>query len=112
MAKTKDSGQRRPRPALSPENRENQLIALAVNSAEQQLLNGTASSQIIVHYLKLGAERERSRLENELLEKKIQLAAAKTEAIAAEARSEELFKNAIEAMRVYGGGNNDDEESE
>jgi hypothetical protein len=111
MAKTKDSGERRIRPALSPENRENQLIALAVNSAEQQLLNGTASSQIIVHYLKLGAERERSRLENELLEKKIQLAAAKTEAIASEARTEELFKKAIEAMRIYG-GNKDEEESE
>lgn len=102
--------ERKRRPALNPENRENQLIALAVNSAEQQLMNGTASSQIIVHYLKLAAERERAKLENELLEKKILLAQAKTEAIASEARSEQLFAQAIEAMRRYQGGDNDTDE--
>ena len=45
---------RKIRPALSPEARENQLIDLAVNLAEQQLLDGTASSQVITHFLKLG----------------------------------------------------------
>lgn len=108
MARQKDGEKRRP--ALQPENRENQLIALAVNSAEQQLINGTASSQIIVHYLRLAAERERAKLENELLEKKIQLAAAKTEAIASEARSEQLFAKAIEAMRRYQGGDDSEDE--
>ena len=59
---------RKIRPALTPEARENQLIALAIDRAEQQLLDGTASSQVITHYLKLGSSRERlerERLENE-----------------------------------------------
>ena len=63
------------RPALTPESRENQLIALAVNLAEQQLRDGTASSQVITHYLKLGStkadlEREKLKRENELLRAK------------------------------------------
>jgi hypothetical protein len=69
---------RRP-PATTPEARENQLIALAVDLAEKQLSEGTASSQVISHYLKLGSTREQ--LEKQKLEKENELLKAKTEAI-------------------------------
>ena len=91
------------RKALTPEARDNQLITLAVNLAEQQLLDGTASSQVITHYLKLGAMYEREKLEREILEKQRDLLAAKTEAIKSEERSEEAYTKAIEALRMYRG---------
>lgn len=102
-AKTKSANgpTRKIRPALSPEARENQLISLAVDLAEQQLLDGTASSQVITHYLKLGTTRER--LEKELLEREVELKKAKTEAIQSAQRVEELYANAIAAMRNYSG---------
>ena len=74
---TKNSKQMRP--ALTPEARENQLISLAVDLAEQQLREGTASSQVITHYLKLGSTKER--IEKEILEKQKELISAKTEAL-------------------------------
>ncbi len=93
-------------PALTDEARENQLIALATNLAEKQLREGTASSQVITHYLKLGTTRER--LEKEIMEKQKELMAAKTEAIRAAKRVEEVYENALAAMRKYSG--NDDED--
>lgn len=92
---------RRMRPALTPEARENQLVSLAVDLAEEQLRNGTASSQVITHYLKLGTSRER--LEREKLEKENELLRAKTESLESARRVEELYENALNAMRRYGG---------
>jgi hypothetical protein len=89
------------RPALTPEARENQLIDLAINLAEKQLEEGTASSQVITHYLKLGCMRER--LEREKLKKENELLEAKTEAIKTSKRTEELYADAIAAMKLYGG---------
>lgn len=89
------------RPALTPESRENQLISLAVDLAEKQLQEGTASSQVITHYLKLGSTKER--IEKEILEKQKELISAKTEALKSAKRIEELYTNAIKAMRSYGG---------
>jgi hypothetical protein len=91
---------RRP-PATTPEARENQLIAAAVDLAEEQIRNGTASSQVITHYLKLGTtreklEQERLRRENILLEKK-------SEALETGKHLEALFEEAIQAMRSYRG---------
>lgn len=97
------------RPALTPEAREGQLISLAVDLAEQQLRDGTASAQVITHYLKLGSTRER--LERELLETQNRLAAAKAEAIASQEHIEELYTNAMEAMRRYSGHARDDYEN-
>lgn len=88
-------------PALSPEARENQMISLAVNLAEQQLLDGTASSQIITHYLKLATTKEQLELEKTKAE--LELMKAKTKAIESGERMEILYKNAIDAMRSYGG---------
>ena len=87
------------RPALTPEARENQLISLAVDLAEQQLIEGTASSQVITHYLKLGSTKER--LEKEKLEQENELLKAKTEALQSAQRVEELYANALDAMRNY-----------
>lgn len=99
------------RPALTPEARENQLVSLAVDLAEKQLREGTASSQVITHYLKLGSTKER--LEKEKLEEENKLLKAKTEALQSQKRVEELYSEAIKAMRSYAGyddvGDDDDE---
>lgn len=89
------------KPALTPEARENQMISLAIDLAEKQLIEGTASSQVITHYLKLGSSKER--LEKEKLEKENELLRAKTEALESEKRTEELYANAIAAMQKYRG---------
>ena len=112
MAKTKrmssqSRSEDRIRPALTPESRENQLIALSVDLAEKQLREGTASSQVITHFLKLGStknqlELEKIRHENALLE-------AKTQSIQSAKRVEELYENALNAMKDYSshGGQDD-----
>lgn len=100
---------RRLRPALSPEAREQQLISLAVDQVEKQLREGTASSQVITHFLKMGSTRER--IEKEILEKQRELISAKTQALQSAERVEELYKNALEAMRNYKGNDfSEDEE--
>lgn len=91
------------RPAMSPEARENQMIALAVDLAEKQLLEGTASSQVITHYLKLGTTKEK--IEREILEKQKELIVAKTENLQSAKRIEELYTNALKAMQNYSGNN-------
>lgn len=91
---------RRP-PAITTEARENQLIALAVNLAEKQLADGTASSQVISHYLKLGSTKER--IEKEILEQQRELIRAKTDALKSAKKVEELYTNALDAMRSYSG---------
>jgi hypothetical protein len=96
----KKSGPRR-RPATTPEARERQLIALSSDLAEKQLRAGTASAQVISHYLKLGSSRER--LEQELMNETIALQKAKRENMASAARVEELYGAAIDAMRAYSG---------
>ena len=89
------------RPAMSPEARENQLISLAVDCAERQMREGTASAAVIVHYLKLGTEEER--LERDILKAENQLLQTKTEAIEQAKNEQQLYINAIAAMKRYGG---------
>lgn len=100
-APTSSSSTKRGRPALTPEARENQMISLAVDLAEQQLRDGTASSQVITHFLKLATAKER--LEREKLEQENKLLIAKTEALQSQKHIEELYSNAISAMRNYSG---------
>lgn len=95
------------RPALTPEARENQLIALAVDLAEKQLLEGTASSQVITHYLKLGSTKER--IEKEILEKQKELISAKTDSIKKQDLRNELYAEALEAYKRYSGHGDDDD---
>jgi len=91
---------RRP-PATTPEGRENQLIAMAVDLVENQLRAGTASAQVITHYLKLGSTREK--LEQERLANENELTKAKIEALKSAQRVEELYETALNAMRSYAG---------
>ena len=114
MSKKKENGPKdtpkKIRPATTPEARENQLIALAVDLAEKQLIEGTASSQVITHYLKLGSTKER--IEREKLEKQKALIEAKTENLQSAKRIEELYTNAINAMKNYSGQSNSSEDDE
>lgn len=91
----------RRRPGLTPEARENQIIADAYDLAEQQIRNGTASSQVLTHFLKIGSTK--MELEKIKLMHDIELAKAKTDAIQASQHSEELYENAIKAMQRYSG---------
>ena len=96
--------QRKFAPATDLESRENQLISLAVDAAERELLKDNPSNQVVLHYLKLGTtklqlEKEKLRRENLLLE-------AKANAIDAAARTDELYQQAIEAMQIYPGSVN------
>lgn len=100
----------RGRPALSPEARENQLISLAVDLAEQQLRDGTASSQVITHFLKLGTTR--AELEKEKLQRENKLLEAKTKATESAEEIKTLYDNAIKAMRNYAGYGEPDEYDE
>ena len=88
-------------PALSPREREDQMIALAERCAQKQLEDGTAPAQIIVHYLKLATERER--LERETLELQKELIVAKTEAYKTGQEIKKLYEDAMKAMKVYNG---------
>lgn len=101
LRKPTEPSQPRRQPAKTPKARENQMIALAVDLAERQLAEGTASSQVITHYLKLGSTRER--LEQEKITRENQLLKAKAEAMDSSARTEELYKTALDAMRTYAG---------
>lgn len=105
MASNKKSSQngtrKRMRPAETPEARENQMIALAIDLAEQQLRDGTASSQVITHFLKLGSTRDR--LEQEKIRRENELLRTKKETLESAQHVEELYANAIEAMRRYTG---------
>ena len=96
------------RPALTPEARENQMISLAMDLAEQQLRDGTASSQLITEFVKRGSTK--ARLEKEILEEQRELMAAKTENLRTQARIEELYAEAIAAMRKYNGQGDANEE--
>lgn len=96
-----DETVRQTRPASTPDARETQMIELADRLAERQLREGTASAQVITHYLKLGSSRER--LEQEKLALETELVKAKTEAIANQQKTEELYREALAAMRSYSG---------
>lgn len=93
------------RPALTPEARENQLISLAYDLVEQRMLDGTATAQETVHFLKLGSTKEK--IEKEILAKQKELITAKTETLQSAKRIEELYTEALQAFRVYSGQEED-----
>jgi hypothetical protein len=96
-----ESRRRGRRPATTPEDRELELSAAAYDLAEEQIHSGTASSQVITHFLKAGSMRER--LEQERMQHEIQLMEVKKEQLVGQKRVEELYINALEAMRGYSG---------
>lgn len=101
MAKTSANSVRKARPAISPEARENQLISLAVDLAERQLMDGSASSQVITHFLKLGTTR--AELEKEKLKRENKVLEAKAKAYESSEEIKTLYENALKAMRDYSG---------
>lgn len=107
MKKTKhnasSNSQKKVRPMLTPEARENQLVSFAMDLVEQRLIDGTASSQETTHFLKIGSTKEK--IEKEILEKQKILIDAKTESLQSTKRVEELYANALEAMRNYSSNN-------
>lgn len=108
VAEETSQKKRRLPPAKTLEARENQLISLAVDLAEAQLAKGTASSQVITHYLKLGSTKEK--LEKEILESQKVLMQAKTDALTSTKNIEELYKKALSSMSTYRGSVDDDED--
>lgn len=104
MAKLRNSNASEPSkrpPATTPEGRENQLVSMAVDLAEKQIREGTASAQVISHYLKLGSSREK--LEQQRLSMENVVLQAKAEQLASQKRVEELYADALSAMRQYTG---------
>jgi hypothetical protein len=68
-------------------------------------MEGTASAQVITHYLKLGTTT--AKLEKEKLSRENELLQAKTKALESAERVEELYANALNAMRIYSGQERD-----
>lgn len=103
-------GKRKRKLAATEEGREAQLISLAIDLAEKQLDDGSASSQVITHYLKLGSSRER--LEQERLRRENLLLEAKVQVLESSKRVEELYEKALDAMREYSGNTSEVSEDE
>ena len=108
--KTNQKSQRKRPPGTTPEARENQLIALAYDLVEQRLREGSATSQETTHFLKRGTVKEK--IEQEILEQQKELIKAKTESIQSAKRIEELYINALNAMRAYSGNKRGDDEDD
>ncbi len=107
-AQTKNSTKHKPKSykSMSSEDREKQIIAKAVDLAEKKIEDGTASSQIICHYLDLATE-ERQR-KNEKLKKETELLEAKKDSLETEQKREEIYENALKAFTSYSGGHYDE----
>lgn len=101
-----ETKKKRRAPARNPAARENELINLAVKLAEKQLKDGTATSQVITHFLKLATTREQ--LENERLRADLRLSEAKVKHLESQATANELYEEAIKAFRSYSGYNEEE----
>lgn len=97
-------------PAMSSEARDAQMSSLAYDLVEQRMRDGTATSQETTYFLKLG--NPNVQLEKKKLEKQIELLEAKTEQIQAAKRMDEVYMLAINAMKMYGGEQEDDGDEE
>jgi len=100
VKQSQDSSLPKTIPAVSPEQRENELVLLAMDCAEKQMREGTASSQVITHFLKLGSIK--GKIEREILEREKELVTAKTESIKSAKKTEEFYSKVIEAFGSYG----------
>ncbi len=96
--------------ARSPEEREAQLISLAMDRVEERMMNGTASSQEYVHFLRAASTKERYETEKVALE--LELVKAKTENLRLQQKNEELYANALKAFKRYTGADDEDEDDE
>lgn len=97
-------------PAKTPEARESQILAKAWDLIEERILDGTASNALLVQCLRMGSTKER--YEKDLITTRIENLQAKTQAIEAEKRVDELYAKALDAMRIYSGQRPFDEDEE
>lgn len=97
-------------PAKDPIQRENQLINLAVNLAEKQLRDGSATSQVITHFLKLATVREQ--IEHDHLLADLELKKAKIKYMSDQTTGKELYEKALKAFRSYSGSRSGEDEDE
>lgn len=95
------SEKRRRRRAMSPEEREAQLISLTMDVVEDRIRNGKASSQELVHFLRAGSNKER--FETQKLELELQLVQAKTENLRLQQKNDEMYAKALKAFKRYSG---------
>ena len=95
-------------PARTEEELEKRAIGLATNLAIEQMRNGTASSQIITHFLKLGSIREQAELEK--TREEIKLLKAKKKAIEAAEEQDRKYEEVIRAIASYTGKDGEWEE--
>lgn len=100
------SKRKKMRPALTPEAREDQLIALALDRVEERMLDGSATSQELTHFLKLASSKYRKELEK--LEEENKLLRAKTEAMKSAQRDEEFYAKVLTAINRYNGNFEDE----
>lgn len=107
MTKVKTKPKVSSKPAVTPEEREQQMVGLAMDLAEKQLREGTASPSVIAHFLKIGSMREQ--LEEKYLDKKVEHLGAQIDAIHSSAHAEELYQNALDAMRKYSGHDSEED---
>lgn len=113
MAATRKSNEPAPRrrpPATTLQGRENQLIAMAYDEAERQILEGRATSQLLTHFLKLGTTREQ--LEQKKIANETRLTDAKIESLESQKNVEKLYADALKAMKSYDGTGSDDDYEE
>lgn len=94
-------------PATTPEGREQQLVALAMDASEERILNKTASAQELVYLMKAGSPN--AKLERQILQLQAELLVAKTEALQSQKRVEELYSDALKAMRAYSGADSNED---
>lgn len=104
----KSEKQLRQKPATTPEEEENECIALAYSLVKKRLKEGTATSQETVHFLRAGSTKQKEEVEK--LRKENDLLVAKVESLESQKRIEDLYEDAIAAMRVYSGHGSDSEE--
>ena len=110
MSKQTESNKRlRHRLARTPEERDNQMINLAIEKVEERMLTGKASSQEYVHYLRLAATRETAQLEKEKLALELELVKAKTDALKASSANDVLYRRVVSALGEYRGEHVDED---
>lgn len=104
------SSKRRRRRAMSPEEREAQLISLTMDVVEDRIRNGKASSQELVHFLRAGSNKER--FETQKLELELQLVQAKTENLRLQQKNDEIYAEALKAFKRYSGTDDIEDEDD
>lgn len=87
--------------ATTPEGRENELVDMAYNEVARRIANHEATSAELVHFLKMGSEKER--LERSKIEAEMELQRAKTVAIEEGRSMEQIAKEALDAFKRYSG---------